>query len=175
MSLPHIGEAVMPLSIIAWVLGKTGLPQWALELIALALAAGAVYAWHVHTFDAGVKSEVQRVELQNAKTTARLEGKAATAGALHADEDKDLGEFRTAHPVEPVRLCVAAPSLQTPAAVNISVAAPAIGSDVQPVPAGDSGVRTETGPDISGLLEALAARADQVSAQARELQTRDLP
>jgi hypothetical protein len=111
----------MGASIIAWALGKTGLPQWALELIVVAAAAGAVYAYHIHTFNRGVATEVARVELQNAKTTAQLEGKAATAGALHADEDKDLGEFRTAHPVEPVRLCVAAPSLQTPGAVQISV------------------------------------------------------
>jgi hypothetical protein len=166
---------MMPASLIAWVLGKTGLPQWVLELIALAAVAGAVYAYHVHTFNSGVAAEVARVNLQNAKVTAQLEGKAATAGALHADEDKDLGEFRTAHPVEPVRLCVAAPSLQTPASVQISVATPAIGSDVQSVPAGNSGVRAEAGPDISGLLEALAARADQIAAQARELQTRDLP
>lgn len=165
----------MPVSLIAWVLGKTGLPQWALELIALAAVAGAVYAYHVHTFNRGVATEVARVNLQNAKVTAQLEGKAATAGALHVDEDKDLGDFRVAHPVEPVRLCVAAPSLQTPAAVNISVTAPAIGSDVQPVPSGNSAVREHEHPDIGRLLEALAARADQVTAQARELQTRDLP
>jgi hypothetical protein len=165
----------MPVSLIAWMLGKTGLPQWALELIALAAVAGGVYAYHIHTFNRGVATEVARVNLQNAKVTAQLEGKAATAGALHVDEDKDLGDFRVAHPVEPVRLCVAAPSLQTPAAVSISVTTPAVGGAVQPVPAGDSGAQVVAGPDIGRLLEALAARADQVTAQARELQTRDLP
>lgn len=165
----------MPLSIIAWVLGKTGLPQWALELIALAAVAAGVYAYHVHTFNRGVATEVARVELQNAKTTAQLEGKAATAGALHADESKDLGDFRVAHPVDVVRLCLAAPSLQTPGAVQISVTTPALGSDVQPVPTGNPGAEVIPGPDIGGLLESLAARADQVTAQARELQTRDTP
>jgi len=157
---------------IAMLLGWTKLPQWAIELIALALVGGAIWFWHHETFEAGVRQEVNRIELQNAKTTATLQAKATTAETLHADESKDLGEFRAAHPVEPVRLCLAAPSLQTPSAVKISVSTPAIGGSIQPVPAGDSEVRADPGPDISGLLEALAARADQVTAQARELQGR---
>lgn len=166
----------MGASVIAWALGKTGLPQWALELIVIAAAAGAVYAYHIHTFNRGVATEIARVELQNAKTTARLEGKAATAGAIHADETKDQSDFRVAHPVEPVRLCLAAPSLQTPGALKISVTTPALGEPVQPVPSGDSGAGAgRAGPDISGLLETLAARSDQIVAQARELQTRDTP
>lgn len=161
---------------IATLLGWTKLPQWALELLALALAGGAVFFWHHETFDAGVHQEVARVELQNAKTTARLEGKATTAETLHVDEDKDLDAFRAARPVEPVRMCIPTPRLQTPAAIEIGVTIPAIGTAVQPVPAGDSSAGSgRAGPDIGGLLEALAARADRVTAQARELQTRDQP
>ena len=158
---------------IAALLGWTKLPQWAIELIALALVGGAILLWHHETFEAGVKQEVARVELQNAKTTATLTAKANTAETLHADENKDLDAFRSAHPIEPVRLCVPTPSLQTPAIIKVSSSAVATGADVQPVPAGDSGVRQEPGRDISELLDLLAGRADKVTAQARELQGRD--
>jgi hypothetical protein len=41
---------------------------------------------------------------------------------------------------------------------------------VQPVHEGDSDLRPELGPDISGMLDALAASADSVSGDLREQQ-----
>lgn len=160
---------------IAAILGWTKLPQWALELIALALAAGGVWLWHYETYQSGVRAEVAKVEAIQAKVTASLTAKANTAEHSHDSELNDLRTYRDQHPTADVRLCVPTPSVQAPQTVTQrGSAAPSTGS-LQPVPAGDSGVRAEPGPNISGLLEALAARADQVTAQARELQSRNSP
>jgi hypothetical protein len=160
---------------IAALLGWTKLPQWAIELIALALAAGGVWLWHYETYQSGVKAEVAKVEATQAKVTAALTAKANTAEHSHDQELNDLRTYRAADPVQPVRLCLPTPGLQaTPAKLDSGTAVASAGV-VQPVPSGDTGVRAGAGPDISGLLETLAARADQITAQARELQSRDTP
>lgn len=162
---------------IAALLKWTGLSQWMMELIALGAVAGAVWLWHHETFESGVKTEVAKVEAVNAKVTAALTTKANTAEHSHDDELTALRAFRDSHPVDqPVRLCGdPTPGVQAPATQPVSSGTVATASGVQPVPSRDSGVRAQPGPDIAGLLEALAARADQVTAQARELQTRDTP
>lgn len=157
---------------IALLLGWTKLPQWALELVALGLVAGGVWLWHHEAFESGVKAEVAKVEAQQAKTTAQLEARATTAEHAHDTELNTLRDYRSTHPEQPVRLCVSTPSVQAPAVVAVGRSAIAAPGVIQPVPAGDSGVREQPGPDIGGLLEALAARADEVTAQARELQSR---
>lgn len=160
---------------IAALLGWTKLPQWALELLALAAVASSVWLWHHETYESGVKAEVALVEAANAKTTAALTAKATAAEHSHDQELTDLRAYRATSPVQPVRLCLSTARLQaTPAQPVSGTTAPAAGV-VQPVPARDTGVRAGAGPDIGGLLEALAARADQVAAQARELQSRNTP
>jgi hypothetical protein len=73
-----------------------------------------------------------------------------------------------------VQLCLAPNSGAVPqaaASAGSSPSAAPAATDVQPLPARDSGVRPGAGPDISGLLDLLASRADEVSAQAAGLQT----
>jgi hypothetical protein len=161
--------------VIAALLGWTKLPQWALELLALAAVAGGVWLWHYETYQSGVKAEVAKVEAQQAKTTAIMTAKATAAEHSHDQELNDLRDYRAAHPELSVRLCVPTARLQATPAVAVSVSTAAAPGVVQPVPAGDTGVRAGQGPGIFGLLDALAARADQVTAQARELQSRDTP
>lgn len=159
---------------IATLLGWIGLPQWALELVALGLVGGSVWLWHHETYESGVAAEVAKVQVQTAKDTAALTAKANTAEHAHDQELSTLAAYRDAHPEQPVRLCLSPNAARVQAAPAQSFGSGPIAptSGIQPVPEGDSGVRTGAGPDISGLLEALAARADEVTAQARELQGR---
>lgn len=84
-------------------------------------------------------------------------------------ENAGVAADRTAHPIGVVRLCRASGPVQAGGS-----AGPAAGSSagpIQPVPAGDSGVRSEgAGPDIGPMQDALAASADSVSADLREQQ-----
>lgn len=159
---------------IATLLGWTGLPQWALEFIALGLVGGSVWLWHHETYESGVAAEVAKVQVQAAKDKATLTAKANTAEHSHDTELATLVAYRDSHPEQPVRLCLSsAARVQTPPSQPVRGAGVAPADAVQSVSAGDSSGGTGTaGPDISGLLEALAARADEVTAQARELQER---
>lgn len=162
---------------IATLLGWIGLPQWALELIALGLVGGAVWLWHHETFESGVAAEVAKIQTQAAKDTATLTAKATSAEHSHDTELATLIAYRDSHPEQPVRLCLSpdAASVQAAAVKSVSGGSVASASAIQSVPAGNSGSGAGTpGPDISGLLESLAARADQITAQARELQERQL-
>lgn len=158
---------------LAMLLGWTKLPQWAIELIALSAVAGAILLWHHETYEAGVKAAVAAVQVQDQKDRAALQSKADAAEVQSEQANAALQHYRDTTPVAPVRLCLTAshPSVQTASAQpERSGAAPSSGN-IQPVPPRDNRSGTGTaGPDISGLLEALAARADQVNIQARELQ-----
>lgn len=160
---------------IAALLGWTKLPQWAIEAIALALVAGSIWLWHHETYESGVRAEVAKIEIFNAKVTAALTTKAAVAEHSHDDELTALRAYRGTHPELSVRLCQPTPGVQASPTRPVSGADPSAPGIVQQVSAGDNRVRTEPGADIGGLLEALAARADQITAQARELQSRDTP
>lgn len=159
----------MGASIIAKLLGWIGLPQWALELIAVGLIAGGILFSYIHVYEKGKvaehAAELDKVNKANAVLAARV----TTAEHSHDQELSDLQSYRDAHPEQPVRLCLKPAAVRTPAAVaGSSGAAPGV---VQQVPAGDNlDGPGSAGPDISGLLEALAARADQVSAELRTRQ-----
>lgn len=156
---------------IAALLGWTKLPQWAMDLLALAAVALGVWYWHHSAVEAGVKQEIAAVQAESAKQTAALNAKINVAEHAHDEELANLRAYRDANPITPVSLCLSA----TPAAVRPAntdqghpSAAPAI---VQSVPAGDrSGGAAQAGPDIGPLLDALAARADAVSAELRSRQ-----
>ncbi|MEY4761267.1 MAG: hypothetical protein RLZZ200_1123 [Pseudomonadota bacterium] len=113
-----------------------------------------------------------------AKADAKLKQDAAdAAGAAREKELLDLRAYRDAHPVGPMRLCLARPAGVSPSAGAVQGdGRPGPGPEpVQPVPAGDRGGgegRAEAGPDLAGMLDALAARADYVSAGLREWQRR---
>ena len=103
--------------------------------------------------------------------TAKLAKQADEASHAHDKELADLRYYRVTHPIH-VRVCHdthgSVPGLPATGSANGSNAGagPASG-DVQPVLTGDNG-----GEDIGPLLDLLANRADQVSAQLREFQKR---
>lgn len=158
---------------IAILLKLLPLKDWCYLGAILAILAGGAY-WHHETYEAGVKAAVAAQKLQGAKDRATLEAKATTAEKSSEQANAALQHYRDSTPVAPVRLCISpSPRVQAaPAQPERSAATSGAGS-VQPVPPGDNrGGPGTAGPDISGLLEALAARADQVNIQAHELQER---
>lgn len=133
-----------------------------------ALAAGIGF-WHHRTYEAGRQSAFAEVALATAKIEAERKGRAAAAETARDQELTALRAYRDAHPERPVRLCLGSARVPATPADQRQPGAPA--GDVLPLPAGDhrSGPRGE-GPDIGGLLELLAARGDQVSADLRKRQ-----
>ncbi len=179
------------MSLIGTLLGWTGMPQWALELIAVgAVAAGAVGAfwiYHHHVYVEGIHAQQVADQRASAKLVAkaRAETKAAEATA-QAAHDAYLNEvaheqvLAARHPLPAVRLCLDAyaggPSVPEAGAAHPGNAnASSAAGGVSQVPGSNHPVRARPGPDISGLLELLAARADQVSAVLREYQARNPP
>ena len=177
------------MSLIATLLGWTGMPQWALELIAVGVVAagavGAFWIYHHHVYVEGIHAQQVADQKASAKAIAkaRAETKAAEATA-QAAHDAYLNEvaheqvLAARHPLPAVRLCLNAypggsgvPEAGSPYAGNAGASTGTRG--VPQMPGADHPVRARRGPDISGLLELLAGRADQVSAVLREYQARN--
>ena len=119
---------------------------------------------------AALKASSDKLQLpQTAKQTADLQARANMAEQAYEKEHL----LAVNQPVPVVRVCHNANSGSVvsnagPAKPGNEGAGPAAGS-VQPMPSGDSSV---AGPDIGGMLSALAASADQISATLREFQSR---
>jgi hypothetical protein len=128
-------------------------------LVALLLVIGAVDLWERHE----LTLNAERSAAAKAVNQVQIE----TAGENHDQELAALRAYRDAHPdVAPVRLC--SPVVQAaPKAKAGSSSSPTV---LQPMPGPDPGLRPEPGPDLRGMLEGLAAYADQVSADLREQQ-----
>jgi hypothetical protein len=170
---------------IATLLGWTKLPQWVLELIVIAAVAGGIWYWQHHLIGEGVTKQrtadaiaTQKLQEDTDKQTAELQARATTAEQAYDRERADHQTYIDSHPPQPVRLCIATPvgsalvsQASTAHSGNESTgAAPA---NLHDLPSGNSsGGASAAGPDISGLLGLLADRADQISAQLREFQTR---
>jgi hypothetical protein len=124
-------------------------------LVALGFFAGA---WIVNT---RWNAERAAHALADAKA---LQAHTEQLANARVNYEKELGLISARQPVPAVRLCRA--TVQAPSASRDGTSTPT--GDVQPVPAGDpaSGAGN-AGPDIASLLDALAARADQVSAELR--------
>jgi hypothetical protein len=175
-------------SLIGKLIGWTGWPQWALELIAVGAVAGVIWGIQLHTLHVGIAEGVHRQQVDDDKATAKLKERAdkdTAAAKARADaaekaqqnEHQALVDYVAAHPLHG-GLCLNNPhggrgDLQTGGAANGVNATPSSSaSDVQPVPAGDSGPGRQRDPDIRGLLDLLAKRGDGVSAELREYQGR---
>ena len=177
------------MSLIGLMLGWTGLPKWATELIAVgaiaAAAVGGFWIYHHHVFVEGIHAQQVADQRASAKLVAkaRAETKAAQAQA-NAAHDAYLQEVSheaiaaARHPLPAVRLCLNAhdsgsglSQASSPHPGNAGASAAAGG--VPALSGANHSVRSGRGPDISGLLELLAARADQVSAVLREYQARN--
>lgn len=179
------------MSIIFSLLGWTGMPQWALELIAVgAIAAGAVGAfwiYHHHVYVEGIHAQQVADQRASAKVVAqaRAQTKAAlaTAQTAHDAYVQEIAHEAVAaarHPLPAVRLCLKSdlgrPSLSEAGPPQPGNAHPSTTAGAVPaLPPGDHRVRAGRGPDIAGLLELLAARGDKVSAELREYQARLKP
>lgn len=147
-------------------------------IVALLIGFG-VYTKHERNVGAAhevaaLKASSDKLERETAAQTADLKARAAMAEQTHA---KEILALSNRAPVEPVRLCLdsnsrpVVPKGSAAHSGNESASAPA--TVVQRVPSGDPGSREgAAGPDISGMLEALAASADTVSATLREFQSR---
>ncbi len=179
------------MSIVGLLLGWTGLPKWASELVLIGIVAagavGAFWLYHHHVYVEGIHAQQVADQRASAKVVAqaRAETKAAQAQA-NAAHDAYLQEISheaiaaARHPLPAVRLCLDAhrggfslpeAGATYPGNAGASTAA----GGVPALPGADHPVRSRRGPDISGLLELLAGRADQVSAVLREYQARNPP
>ena len=123
---------------------------------------------------AALAASTAKLSAQTAAQTAELKARATMAEQAY---DKEIATLHNRPPVDqPVRLCLNSGSrpVVPPASGKVAgnAGTSAAPGTIQQVPAGDSGVRPEQGPDLAELLDLLANRADTVSAELREYQSR---
>ena len=141
------------------------LPKWGIDLaIVFGLAALLGYVHHI-VYKKGWDDATAKVEAAATVRQHTLQLKIDTAEHAHDQELVDLRKFRDDYPIGPVRLC-----LGPRVPVETAHGGPIAGrtgtgaAGVQPLPAGDpDGGAGNAGPDIAGLLDALAASADAVN------------
>ena len=167
------------------------MPQWVLELIMLVgvagAAVGAFWIYHHHVYGEGIHAQQVADQKASAKVIAQAEAKTKaaleTAQKAHDAYLQEVSNEAIAvarNPLPAVRLCLNSygghsrvPQTGTAHAGNENSGTPFAG--ISSLPAGNHPVRTHGGPNIAGLLELLAGRADQVSAELREYQARTQP
>jgi hypothetical protein len=170
---------------ITAILGWTKLPQWALELIVIALVAGGIWYWQHSLVEKGIAEQValdtiasDKLKAETTRLTAELQIKATTAEQAYDKERADNQSYRDSHPIQPIRLCistaigralVSAASAPHPGNESTSTAA----QNIHDLPSGNSSSGAgAAGPDIGPLLDLLANKADQISSELREFQSR---
>ncbi len=170
------------IALLIALLGRfTKLPAWAQHAAELALVAGLVwfslqYA-HAVGHREGYAAALADVQKAADKDHAAQQANATHAETAHEATTQALDTYRSANPVPSVKLCVQPAMPQGTVAGRSGRAGtqPAAG-DLQSVPAGNIGSGpSAAGPDIAGLLDALAARADQVTADRTELRAIVIP
>lgn len=129
------------------------------------LAILGLFVWYrSHLIDIGEN----RVRTENARVIAVQKAQdEKTLKDAHDAHTAEIQALRAIQPLDPVFMCDDPGSMP---ATQLSASSGARAGGISKVPAGDSSVRQ--GPnrrDISGLLDALAGRADILSADAREL------
>lgn len=145
--------------------------DWFYGALIVALGIALVYERHegkVHEL-AAIQASSQKLIAQTAAQTAELKAKATMAEQAY---DKEVNSLGNVPPIN-VRVCRYAGSgtvLSASGAGQSGATSTGAGTgSLQQVPAGDP---SSAGPDIGGMLSALAASADQVSATLREFQSR---
>lgn len=115
------------------------------------------------------KGQYQALQASERANAERNKGELHDAAQSKAAEVASTARAVAAGPHPVVRLCIRPPAV--PASPAASPAASAASGDLQPVHGGDSGSGPgREGPDVGGLLRALALKADSVSADLREQQ-----
>jgi hypothetical protein len=155
--------------------------KWLVELIVLALVAGAVWWLCEHLIAVGVQRQKDadakayaQLVIDNAKKEAVLQAKADQAEAGYEAEHSALESYRASQPLHG-GLCIDKGNRGVPAAAGPHAGNEATGAGlatVQPLPTGDSAAIGQSDTDIRHMLDILAGRADQVSATLREYQFR---
>jgi hypothetical protein len=154
---------------------------WAGLVVALLISFG-VYTVHerhagaAHEL-AALKASTDKLKAETAKQTAALQAKATMAEQAYEKEQLQNANYQRTNPIQPVRLCLDSGSravVPKAGAANVGNAGASTAANVlQPVPAGNTGSGPgRSGPDISSMLAALGAAADDVSANLREYQSR---
>lgn len=134
------------------------IPRWVYEALGAAAIIATIYLSGVFHEKAVIQTRVVKQEVQ-------VEKRIVETDHSHDQELADLRAYRAAHP-DTLRLRIADP-VPAPATEGHTSGATAC---VQPVPAGDNPVRQDEGPDIFPMLDALAARADELNAAYRRRQ-----
>jgi hypothetical protein len=151
--------------------------DWLYGGVILAMLAG--FGWYtVHERNLGAAHEVaalkassDRLQQETDKKTTALQIRATMAEQAYDKEHALLVN----QPVDSVRLCESTANRgrvvpQAGGKVTRNVDVGSATNGLQQVPAGNTVV---AGPDIGGMLDALAASADQVNATLREFQARE--
>ena len=146
--------------------------------------AGGMY-WHHKIYDEGIAKQVAldkaasaKLQAETSAETAALQEKANAAETTYQQQIAELTAYHAAHPDQPVRLCLDPHASgtglpQTAAAHPKHAGSGSPGTPIQSVSdTNHSSGGGAVGPDISTMLGLLAARADQVSAELREYQSR---
>ena len=146
---------------------------------AIALVAALVW-YHRHLINEGIERErthnaqvLAEWQREADLETGRLKGRAEAAEKSYAAEVAESEEYRATHPLHGglcPRPAVAAAMPRATTAKPIDAGGAATAAGLQPVPASDTEGRSSV--DSLGLLDALAARGDRLSAQVREWQGR---
>jgi len=176
------------MSILFKLFGFTGLPQWAIELGALALVAGAAVGafalYHHHVYTAGIAAQQAADQRASAKVIAAAQAQtriiAARAAHAEATYHAEIQSVRTRarhNPIGTVRLCGNATASrghvpEARAAQPGAARAGAGAGNLQPLPAGNPALRAGRPHNIGPLLNALGLAADRCLAVAREWQAR---
>jgi hypothetical protein len=143
--------------------------------VIICLITLGLYERH-HLIAEGQQHELAALQASSAKLQKETDKQTADlkARATMAEQAYDKEQLLIANqPIDSVRLCVNPHSriIVSPSGPQVAgnVSAGSSPGNVQQVPAGDSSI---PGPDIGGMLDALAKSADQVSATLREFQSR---
>lgn len=173
------------MSLIALVLKWTGLPTWAMELLAIVLVGAGVWGgvlwWEHKEIQKGVRVQqladdkaLRALQVQANAEAAKLATRAQQAETAYAKERDDNQSYQLLHPlIGASELCHNAygGSSHLPTAPTVIPGNAGAGPSPQPlpqVPRSDPGISQ----DRLRLLQALGSRADRVSAQLREFQAR---
>jgi hypothetical protein len=157
--------------------------KWLVELLLLGVIVVGVVLFCRHLIQVGVERQraederaYRQLQLDAAIESGRLKGIAEKASHEHDEELQTLREYRVQHPLHG-GLCLddgrksRLPNAGTAESGDAGRSSSA--ESLQPVSSGDSQPSGQSDPDIRGMLDALAGRADRVSAQLREFQARE--